>query len=133
MSAQNAVNIANGPGSETMANMQVAMPKRQALDCPSLAQILSEPDASPPCLPARGVETLSADEQTSLFSSLQDAFKDSESGGDAGNGALKNIRVVLDKLWEYNSEYLVQAADVLANGSRSRELWSILSVDICWD
>lgn len=122
MSAQNDVDIANGSGSETMPNMQVAMSKHQTLDCPSLARVLSEPEVSFPCLPARGVETLSADEQKTLFSSLQDAFKDSESGGDAGNEALQNIRVILDKFWEYSSDYLVQAADILANGSRSREL-----------
>ena len=106
-----------------MSNMQVAMPKpqHQTLDCPSLAQVLSEPEVSFPCLSARGVEDLPEDEQKSLFSSLQDAFKDSESGGDAGNEALQKVRVILDKLWECSSEYLVQAADVLANGSRSRE------------
>lgn len=122
MSAQDEVDIANGSGSETMPDMQVAMSKRQTLNCPSLAQVLSELEVSFPCLPARGVKTLSADEQETLFCSLQDAFKDSESGGDAGNEALQNIRVILDKFWEYNSEYLAQAADILANGSRSREL-----------
>lgn len=111
-----------------MSNMQVAMPKpqHQTLDCPSLAQVLSEPEVSFPCLSARVVEDLPEDEQKSLFSSLQDAFKQSESGGDAGNEALQTIRVILDKLWECSSGYLVQAADVLANGSRSREFCSLL-------
>lgn len=91
------------------------------VDCPSVEQVLSESAVSLPPLSAKGTESLSAEEQASLFSSLQDAFRNSEGGGEAAIEALKDVRAILDKLWQGNSEYLVQAADVLANGSRNRE------------
>lgn len=121
MGAQNEPNTASKPGPETASDMQLDIRKHQVVDCPSLEQVLSESTVSPPSLSARGAESLSAEEQTNLFSSLQDAFRNSEGGGEAGIEALKDVRAILDKLWQGNSEYLVQAADVLANGSRNRE------------
>lgn len=117
MSAPNELNTANEPGLETTPDMQVNVRKHRAVDCPSLEQVLSESTISPPSLPAGGTEPLSAEEQANLFLSLQDAFRNSEGADEA----LKDVRAILDKLWQSNSEYLVQAADILANGSRNRE------------
>ena len=124
MSFQDDRNVASKPEFETgtipsVTDMQVNAHKGQAVKCPSVEQILSESTALPPCLPAGGTETLQAEEQEKLFHSLQEASKNFQEGDEASVEALKSARTILDRLWECNSDYLVQAANDLANGSRN--------------
>lgn len=128
MSIQNDLNAA---GLETGAlssapDMQVDVAKGQGLKRPSVEEVLSELAAGPPGLSARGTEPLQTEEQKTLFSSLQEAVNNSENGDEAAVAALKGVRAILDRLWKCNSDYLVKAADVLANGSRNREFSEIL-------
>lgn len=128
MSVQNDLNAARlETGALSSApDMQVDVAKRQQVNCPSVEEVLSDLTTLPPGLSARGTEPLQAEEQKNLFSFLQEAFNNSENGDEAAVASLKDVRAILDKLWKCNSDYLVQAADVLANGSRNREFGEIL-------
>ena len=124
MTSQDDRNVANKHELEigtipSVTDMQVNAHKGQAVKCPSVEQILSESlTALPPCLPAGGTETLQAEEQEKLFHSLQEASRNFKEGDEASVEALKTARTILGRLWECNSDYLVQAANDLANGSR---------------
>ena len=123
MSSQDDRNVSSKPELETgtipsVTDMQVNVHIGQAVKCPSVEQILSELTALPPCLSAGGTETLQAEEQENLFHSLQEISRNFREGDEASVEALKDARTILDRLWECNSDYLVQAANDLANGSR---------------
>ncbi len=97
--------------------------------------------AAPPSLKDRGSIELSRHQQQHMFSSLNAIFERAEEaeGGvgvselravsetDDDNGrfenkvnALKDVRGILDQMWWGNSDFLITAAEVLADGSRDR-------------
>lgn len=61
-----------------------------------------------------------------LHSSLEEADSSSKTGRRNAE-TLKSVSDTLHKLWACKSEYLVQATEIVANGSRDRE--SIYSID----
>jgi hypothetical protein len=111
------------------------------LELPSVKQILSDlPEVSSSLPPRTG--TIDPAEQQEMFRGLQEII---EKAQDAGNSfdlkelhasleeadanekrgrrdaeTLQTVRATLQKLWDCNSEYLVQAAEVIADGSRDR-------------
>lgn len=99
--------------------------RAQAIEYPSVEEILSETTALPPRLPTERTDSLPAEEQASLLESLQKILKILEAG-DAGVEAVQDVRLILDKLWKCNSDLLLQVANLLANGSRNRK--SVLNV-----
>lgn len=102
-------------------DMQVSLQKPQDVDCPSVEKILSESTALPPSLPTERTDSLPAEEQTNLLTSLQETLENLESENEAEIEAFMDVRSILDKLWSSNSDLLVQAANLLANGSRNCE------------
>jgi hypothetical protein len=84
---------------------------------PSVVQLLAEL-GSPPSLPPTGTKSLAPDDQTTMLHSLQAVVDSPEP--DASD--LQEARAALDELWACNSEHLLPSAELLANGSRNREL-----------
>jgi hypothetical protein len=84
---------------------------------PSVVQLLAEL-GSPPSLPPTGTKSLAPDDQKTMLHSLQAVMDSPEP--DASD--LQETRAALDELWACNSEYLLPSAELLANGSRNREL-----------
>ncbi|KXG53895.1 Armadillo-like helical [Penicillium griseofulvum] len=109
------------------------------LELPSVKQILSDLPEVSFSLPPR-TATIDPEEQQEMFRGLQEII---EKAQDVGNSfdlkelhasleeadanekrgrrdaeTLQTVRATLQKLWDCNSEYLVQAAEVIANGSR---------------
>lgn len=119
MTSQDGMNTV-GEHSST-PDLQVSLQKPQAIACPSVKDILSETTVFPPCLPTERTEYLSAEEQTNLLTSLQETLKNLESENEADIEAFMDVRSTLDKIWSSNSDILVQAANLLANGSRNCE------------
>ena len=116
------------------------------LDLPSATQLLSEFPQGASSLPARGTETLDPEAQDKLFRSLKNIIENSEGTTATGNNfdlkelhasleqadsearhgrrgteSLDTVKTILYQLWAANSGLLVQAAEVLANGSLDRE------------
>ncbi|RMJ26890.1 GTP binding protein [Aspergillus sp. HF37] len=84
---------------------------------PSVVQLLAEL-GSPPSLPPTGTKSLAPDDQKTKLHSLQ-AVMDSPEPDTAD---LQETRAALDELWACSSEHLLPSAELLANGSRNREL-----------
>jgi hypothetical protein len=57
-----------------------------------------------------------------LLSSLEQAEVDSQ-GGQRNRNSLQAVSSTLDKLWQSRSQYMVQAAQALADASRDREIY----------
>ncbi|PGH11454.1 hypothetical protein AJ80_07134 [Polytolypa hystricis UAMH7299] len=98
-------------------------------------------DSPPPCAPARDGEKLSKEAEEKMFRALQEIFREAEEEEDnfdvtdllaalevaddqskrgrQNPQVLKGVRMALDKLWRSGSDYMAQAAEVLANGSRN--------------
>lgn len=116
------------------------------LELPTVEQILQDLPQISTSLPSRSEETIESEEQKKMFHSLKSIIEHAEGapepGGsfdlkelhaslgqadaDARHGrrnleTLQSVRTIIDRLWSCNSDYLAQAADVLANGSRDRE------------
>lgn len=106
-------------------------------DLPSVEQVLSSlPEVSTP-LPPRGRKTLDLEDQKSMFHLLKSAIENSgnsfdpkelhapleQADADARRGQRdpESLKAILDQLWSCDSEFLVQAAEILANESRNRE------------
>ncbi|KAL5333291.1 armadillo-type protein [Aspergillus crustosus] len=85
------------------------------LDCPTLSDILAE-SAQFALEPPRA-ETLPFREQEALFDSVQLALRKVDL-----EGAFDDIPNTLAKLWHCQSQYLIQAVEALANGSRNPSL-----------
>ncbi|KAJ5096233.1 hypothetical protein NUU61_005589 [Penicillium alfredii] len=124
------------------AASQSLTPATSTWELPSVERVFSDlPEF--PSLPPRGTEAIDSQEQQTMFRALQDAIEKAEWTDDSGNsfnlkelhasleqadadarhglrdiGALHGVRDILYKLWSANSEYLAQAAEILANGSR---------------
>lgn len=103
-------------------------------DLPSVEQVLSSlPEVSTP-LPSRGKKTIDLEDQKSMFHLLKSAIENSGNGFDlkelqtsleqADADARRDpesLKAILEQLWSCDSEFLVQAAEILANESRNRE------------
>ena len=111
---------------------------------PSVEQVLSGLTVEAASLTAKGTESLSLEEQKDIFQSLQSALKKTEEDAEGSLvrevhatfdqadvaatrwsqdlAALDNVPEILHKLWQCNSEYVAQATEALATGSRNREL-----------
>ncbi|PTU20209.1 hypothetical protein P175DRAFT_0439815 [Aspergillus ochraceoroseus IBT 24754] len=100
---------------EALLGRQARFP--EGIDCPSLGEIFSELAQLPPSLDISQAESMSLDEQEALFHSIQDALSKAESGGDVG--FFEDASNALKTLWGCRSNYLVQATEALANGSRN--------------
>jgi len=111
-------------------------------ELPPLERIISDLSPSPPSL-AKGTETVNPEEQKNMFQTVQNIIQKADEGAsydskkphasleqadaDSWRGgrnveSLSDVCSILYKLWSCNSEYLAQAAEVLANGSRDGEL-----------
>ncbi|KAJ0422547.1 armadillo-type protein [Aspergillus carlsbadensis] len=94
----------------------------ESLACPLLEDIFPESARLPPCLEPPQTESFPLNEQESLLS-IQSALKKLESAPDAV--VLEGVPGILTKLWDCQSQYLVQATEALANGSRNPSLRAV--------
>lgn len=60
---------------------------------------------------------MDTNEQKKMLESVQSVMDKSEPDEEE----LQHIRTILDDLWAGNSEYILQSAELLANGSRNRK------------
>ncbi|KAL4869336.1 hypothetical protein BDV12DRAFT_83560 [Aspergillus spectabilis] len=95
-------------------------PHIEALNCPSLGEIFLESGQLPPAAEAPRAETLPLHAQEALLHSVKEALQKVELGSDAV--VFDDVPSTLSKLWHCQSQYLVQAAEALANGSRNPPL-----------
>ncbi|CEL02424.1 hypothetical protein ASPCAL03594 [Aspergillus calidoustus] len=92
----------------------------EGLACPSLKDIFPKSAQLPPGLDPPQTQSSPLNEQQESLLSIQNALKEQESLPDAV--ALKSVPGDLTKLWDCQSQYLVQATEALANGSRNPSL-----------
>ncbi|KAL4994803.1 armadillo-type protein [Aspergillus recurvatus] len=85
------------------------------LHFPSLEEIFQRREAAEP----PRAETLPLQEQETLLYSVDDALKKAELGDTA---AFEGVPDALSKLWHCQSQFLLQATEALANGSRNPPL-----------
>jgi hypothetical protein len=120
--------------------------KKGDWDLPPIEDILSDLSGFSSSLPARGAEAVDSEEQQGMFRALRDIIEKAQESDEAGNNfdlqelhasleesdattrrgrrdaeTLQSVIDTLNKLWTCNSEYLVQATEIIANGSRDRE------------
>lgn len=119
------------------------------LDLPSVDQVLQSLPQISTSLLSRDAGTIDSDEQKKMFLSLKNIIENSQ--GTAADGSsldlkefhasleqadadarrgrnletLRSVHTTINRLWSCNSQYLAQAAEVLANGSRDREFRTI--------
>lgn len=123
--------------------------KKGDLELPPIKKILSDLPEVSSSLPPR-TETIDSKEQQEMFRELRDIIEKAQEVDEAGNSfdlkelhasleeadantkrgrrdadTLQSVRATLQKLWACNSQYLVQATEIIADGSRDRG--SILS------
>ncbi|KAJ5824376.1 hypothetical protein N7447_006716 [Penicillium robsamsonii] len=116
--------------------------KKADLELPSAKRILSDLPGVSSSLPPR-TETIESEEQQEMFRELRKVIEKAQEADEAGNSfdlkelhasleeadanekcgrrdaeILQSVRATLQKLWACNSEYLVQATEVIADGSR---------------
>lgn len=140
--------MAMGAGTEAARQHSV---QATTFDFPSVQQIFSELPESSSSLSDRGSETLSLGEQEKMFRALSLVIENAENAVETGNAfdlkelhasleqadadsrrgrrdpeSLQSVLKILNQLWASNSEFLPQAAEVLATGSRERELILLL-------
>lgn len=136
--------MAMGAGTEAARQHSV---QATTFDFPSVQQIFSELPETSSSLSDRGSQTLSLDEQEKMFRALSLVIENAENAVETGNAfdlkelhasleqadadsrrgrrdpeSLQSVLKILNQLWASNSEFLPQAAEVLATGSREREL-----------
>lgn len=121
------------------------------LELPSIRQILADLPSNSSPLETR-TETVDPEAQQEMFRGLRDiienaqvdetevaydlkelhaSLEEAEASSKRGRRDAKTLRSVCDtlhRLWTCKSEYLAQAAEIIANGSRDRE--SIPSIDL---
>lgn len=130
--------ISEDGGQESIAG-DLSIPVEQRLDFPSAEEVLGLVGFGVPhsSLFPPGTETFNADDQRAMIQSLQYFVKMSDieniqelhrSFGRGGRGGahevetLDDMRITLNHLWACNSDYLAQAAELLANESRDGEI-----------
>jgi hypothetical protein len=116
------------------------------LDLPSVDLVLQDLPHISTSLPSRDTETIESDEQVKMVAALKGIIENPEGAAEAGSSFdlkelhasleqadadaprgrrilenLQSVRTIIDRLWSCSSDYLVQAAEILANGSRDRE------------
>ena len=118
-------------------------------DLPSVDQVLQSLPQISTSLLSRDAETIDSDEQKKMFLSLKSVIENAEGTAEAGSSfdlkelhasleqadadarrgrnleTLQSVHTTIQRLWSCNSEYLVQAAEILANGSRDRQFRTI--------
>lgn len=92
------------------------------LDLPSIEQILSGFPEKSTSLPPQNREIVSRTsfDLKRLHASLEQADADARQGAQDSQ-SLQSVHAILIQLWSCNSEFLTQAAELLANKSRDRE------------
>ncbi|KAJ5890690.1 uncharacterized protein N7473_006918 [Penicillium subrubescens] len=140
MASAEGISMAMAAGTEAARQHSV---QATSFDFPSVQQIFSELPESSSSLSDRGSETLSLEEHEKMFRALSLVIENAESAAESGNAfdlkelhasleqadadarrgrrdveSLQSVLEILNKLWASNSEFLVQAAEVMANGSR---------------
>lgn len=118
--------------------------KKGELELPPTKKILSDLPEVSSSLPPR-TETIDSEDQQEMFHELRDIIEKAQEVDDAGNSfdlkelhasleeadanakrgrrdadTLRSVSATLQKLWASNSEYLVQATEIIADGSRDR-------------
>lgn len=119
--------------------------KRGDLELLSIKKILSDlPEVSFSLPPHKQIIDL--EEQQEMFHELRDIIEKAQEVDEAGNSfdlkeihasleeadtktkcgrrdvdTLQSVKATLQKLWACNSDYLVQATEIIADGSRDRE------------
>ncbi|KAF4760106.1 hypothetical protein HAV15_007399 [Penicillium sp. str.  len=116
--------------------------KKGELELPPTKKILSDLPEVSSSLPPR-TETIDSEDQQEMFHELRDIIEKAQEVDDAGNSfdlkelhasleeadanakrgrrdadTLRSVSATLQKLWASNSEYLVQATEIIADGSR---------------
>ncbi|KAJ5170622.1 uncharacterized protein N7500_003405 [Penicillium coprophilum] len=116
--------------------------RKTDLDIPSVRQILSDLSEVNSSLPPR-TETIDSEEQQEMLHELREIIEKAQVADEGGKSfdlselhasleeadasekrgrrdaeTLQSVRATLQKLWACNSEYLVQAAEIIADGSR---------------
>lgn len=87
--------------------------------CPSLDEIFLESAQLPPATEPPGMAVLSVHEQGALLQFVENTLKEAELNNGPPN--FEDVPGVLLKLWHDQSEFLTQATEALANGSRNRQ------------
>jgi hypothetical protein len=118
---------------------------KKDLELPSIKEILADIPEYSSSLPPR-TESVGSEEQQEMFRGLRDIIEKAQEVDEAGNTfdlkelhasleeadensrrgrrdaeTLQSVTATLHKLWACKSEYLVQATEIIANGSRDRE------------
>ena len=111
---------------------------------PPIKKILSDLPEVSSSLPPR-TETIDSEEQQEMFRGLREIIEKAQAVDEAGNrldlkelhasleeadantkrgrrdaDTLQSVNATLQKLWACNSDYLVQATEIIADGSRDR-------------
>ncbi|KAJ5175473.1 uncharacterized protein N7482_001350 [Penicillium canariense] len=140
MASTSGISTSNVAGTE--AARQPCVPAT-SFDLPSVQQMFTELPGSSPSLTTQGTERLDLEAQEKMFRVLKTVIEKADGAAEAGNAfdlkelhasleqadadarrgrrdpeSLKVVLKALEQLWVSNSEFLVQAAEVLANGSR---------------
>ncbi|KAL2807629.1 armadillo-type protein [Aspergillus granulosus] len=112
----------DGPATQAPANTLSSTQIQNAvgIHSPSVEEIFPESVQLPPGLEPLQTESLPLHEQESLFISIQEALENAEPVPDVA--VFEGVPTVLFKLWNCQSQYLVQATEALANGSRNPSL-----------
>lgn len=144
MASTDSISMAIGAGTEAARQHSV---QATSFDFPPVQQVFSELPELSSSLLDRGTETLSLEEQEKMFRALSLVIENAEAAAEGGNAfdlkelhasleqadadarrgrrdseSLQSVVKILNQLWASDSEFLAQAAEVLANGSREREL-----------
>ncbi|EPS30780.1 hypothetical protein PDE_05732 [Penicillium oxalicum 114-2] len=140
MESQNEIRPDSGAGPESVGQPSVGTP---SVDLPTVLEVLSALPESPSSISDRGTEELGLQDQEKMFRALRSIIEKADAAPEAANNfdlkelhaslekadadgrrgqrdpeSLRSVLQILHKLWASNSEYLAQAAEVLANGSR---------------
>lgn len=149
MASTDTISMAAGTGTEAARQPAVLA---TSFNLPTVQQILSELPELSSSLSGRDTETLSLEDQEKMFRALRTIIENAEGTAEAGNAfdlkelhasleqadadarrgrrdpeSLQTVLKILNQLWASSSEFLAQAAEVLANGSRDRETCSFFS------
>ena len=90
--------------------------------CPAIDQVIPQLGQDVPSLPPRGTKTVNAEDQKSSLRSVQAVMDKPEPDVEA----LCDVRRALDDMWASKSDYILPSVELLANGSRNREISTLL-------
>ncbi|OQD80476.1 hypothetical protein PENANT_c035G00627 [Penicillium antarcticum] len=130
------VQSSHGAGNQSVS-------KQGDWDLPPIKDIVSDLSGSSSLLPAQSSESFELEEQQAMFHALRDIIEKAQEVDEGGNNfdlkelhasleeadattkrgrrdadSLQSVVGTLNKLWNSKSEYLVQATEIIANGSR---------------